>query len=114
MDADEIADEQERRVQQLRQDRQYYSQRGLGGIVRGGPALPEPELAPAIDAGYSTTQLTAKDIAGAAPDSEESGHGLSGWLNRRQKEKEEQQMRKMEKWHEIMAKKQKEKAAKQQ
>jgi hypothetical protein len=50
-------------------------------------------------------QLTAKDLVGAAP-LPDSGGGVVGWMNRRAKEKEEQQMRKMEKWNEIMLKKQ--------
>lgn len=109
MDADEIADEQERRLEQLRYDRQH--QRGLGGWARG-PVLPEPELPPMDPFGSSAPhQLTAKDIAGAAPPSMEQQSGLVGWMNRRAKEKEEHQMRKMEKWQEVMTKK-KEEAAK--
>lgn len=110
MDADEIADEQERRLQQLRMDRQQ--QRGLVGFARG-QALPEPELTPASDGGYGAPQqLTAKDIAGAAPSSSlEQQAGIAGWLARRAKEKEEQQMRKLEKWQEVMMKKQKEQEA---
>lgn len=110
MDADEIADEQERRIQELRSSRVRQSQRGLGGLARG-PNLPTPELPPATDPGLysSTSQLTAKDIAGAAPPPEGADDGLVGWMHRRAKEKEENQMRKMEKWNEVMMKKQKEK-----
>ena len=112
MDADEIADEQERRLHQLREERQkQLAQRGLGGR-----ALPEPELTPATDMYGSSApqQLTAKDIAGAAPASSSSMEqqaGIAGWLARRAKEKEEQQMRKLEKWQEIMLKKQTEQEA---
>jgi len=114
MDADQIADEQERRLQQLRYDRQQQAQRGLVGGLARGRALPEPELTPSSDIfGYSSSaapqQLTAKDIAGAAPPTEAQQSGLSGWMNRRAKEKEEQQQRKLEKWQEVMMKKQKEK-----
>ena len=113
MDADEIADEQDRRIQQLRYDRQQQTQRGLVGGFARGMALPEPELAPSSDSygyGAAPQQLTAKDIAGAAPSIPiEEQAGLSGWMARRAKEKEEQQMRKLEKWQEIMMKKQKEK-----
>lgn len=110
MDADEIADEQDRRLLQLRMARQQQAQRGLGGLVRG-VSLPEPELPPSMDGRYGSTtpQLTAKDIAGAAPPSPESEQGLIGWMNRRSKEKEEHNMRKMEKWQEVMMKKHKEK-----
>ena len=116
MDADEIADEQERRLHQLRVERQkQLSQRGLGNFARG-LTLPEPELTPATDGGYNSAppqQLTAKDIAGAAPtaSSLEQQAGIAGWLARRAKEKEEQQMRKLEKWQEVMMKKQKEQEA---
>lgn len=117
MDADEIADEQDRRIRQLRYDRQQQAQRGLVGGLARGVALPEPELPPSADAGFSSSggggapqQLTAKDIAGAAPaDAPENKTGLSGWMARRAKEKEEQQMRKLEKWQEVMMRKQKEK-----
>jgi import inner membrane translocase subunit TIM50 len=106
MDADQIADEQERRVVELRNSRIRRAQAGLGGLARGGD-LPEPELPPMGDpmSAYGTTQLTAKDIAGAAPPKEGSDAGLMGWMNRRAKEKEESQMRKMEKWNEVMMKK---------
>lgn len=111
MDADEIADEQERRIQQVRYDRDRISQRGLSGLVAGGGRnLPAPELPPMdADAALRTgpQQLTAKDIAGAAPPRDDAaGDGLMGWMNRRAKEKEEHQMRKMEKWNEVMMKKQ--------
>ena len=113
MDADQIADEQERRIQQVRYDRDRISQRGLSGLAAGARNLPEPELPPVNleDLRSSPQQLTAKDIAGAAPAPEAAGEGLTGWLNRRAKEKEEHQMRKMEKWNEVMMKKQREKAA---
>jgi len=114
MDADQIADEQARRLEELRSRRQQRSQRGLGGLARGGgDNLPEPELPPASLsdpyslAGASPQQLTAKDIAGSAPRLEDdAGGGLLGWMHRRQKEKEEHQMRKLEKWNEVMMKKQ--------
>ena len=107
MDADQIADEQARRVEELRNSRIRRAQAGLGGLARGGLDLPEPELAPVGDAmsAYGTTQLTAKDIAGAAPPKEGTDAGFIGWMNRRAKEKEESQMRKLEKWNEVMMKK---------
>jgi mitochondrial import inner membrane translocase subunit TIM50 len=114
MDADQIADEQERRIQNVRENRQKRSQQGLGRLAPRSNILPEPELPASKDYSYSssavrTQQLTAKDIAGVAPPSSESSEGLVGWMNRRAKEKEELQMRKMEKWSEVMMKKQLEK-----
>ena len=113
MDADEIADEQEERISRFRQDRQRLSQRGLGGLARGGMMsnLPEPELAPQSEYGAygSRSQLTAKDLVGAAPASEDSKSGFVGWMNQRAKEKEEMQQLKFEKWNAVMMKKQQEK-----
>ena len=119
MDADEICNEQDRRIQQIKVDRERRSQRGLSGLVtRGGAGLanlPTPELPPATTASFSSTtstpQLTAKDIAGSAPvDDLSDAGGLTGWLNRKNKEKEEHQKLKMEKWNEVlMAKQQKRK-----
>lgn len=117
MDADEIADEQDRRVQSLRQERQRRSQQGIGKLLGGGKMnLPEPELPPVEELNIpaaSPKQLTAKDIAGQAPTGPglENTGGLMGWMNRRAQEKEENQMRKMEKWNEILMKKQQQKMA---
>lgn len=109
MDADQIADEQERRIRNIREMREQRARQGLGGLARGGGHLPPPELvvdeyAPTNMS--STPQLTAKDIAGAAPPTEQETSGFIGWMHRRQKEKEEHQMRKLEKWNEVMLKKQ--------
>lgn len=115
MDADEIADEQENRISQFKQDRQRLAQRGLGGLVRGGMMdnLPAPELQPTEDYGAygSRSQLTAKDLVGAAPQSAGDEDGFMGWINRRNQEKEEQRMRKYEKWNEVMLRKQQKKEA---
>jgi NLI interacting factor-like phosphatase len=107
MDADEIAAEQDRRLEHLRQARQQ--QRGLSSLARNAANLPAPELPPMDTYGMADTppQLTAKDIVGAAPPSAEQQAGFVGWLNHRAKEKEEQNARKMEKWQEIMMKRQK-------
>lgn len=109
LDADGIADEQDRRLRLLRSERQ--KQRGVRGWTRVvGAAPPEPEKAPGVASEASRSQQpTAKDIAGAPPPTAEEQAGLVGWMNRRAKEKEEQQMRKMEKWQEVMAARQKEK-----
>jgi mitochondrial import inner membrane translocase subunit TIM50 len=122
MDADEIADEQDRRVAELRDHRVRRAQQGLGRLALGGGmarALPPPELPPASEqesayyrsnVGATPQQLTAKDIAGKAPDLlDENSDGFMGWIKRRAKEKEEHQMRKLEKWNEVMIKKQREK-----
>jgi len=106
MDADQIADEQERRIENLKVQRQRRAQRGLGALASGSRALPEPELPPAPDQQQAPQQLTAKDLVGSAPPPTDGSDGMMGWLNRRNKEKEEEQMRKMEKWNEVMLKKQ--------
>jgi import inner membrane translocase subunit TIM50 len=105
MDADEIADEMDRRVVELRFSREKVASRGLGRLARGAGDLPPPELLPASDSSLKTTQLTAKDIAGDAPPSANANVGIGGWMNRRAKDKEEHRNRKIEKWNEVMAKK---------
>ena len=109
MDADQIADEQDRRITQLRHDRHRIAQQGLGGLARGMSSLPPPEMAPSTSSFVSTPQLTAKDIAGKAPPSMAAEEGFVGWMNKRAKEKEEQKMRKMEKWSEVLQRRHKEK-----
>ena len=107
MDADEIADEYERRGAEVRQRRERVAHRGLGAFGGGSMRdyMPEPELSPELE---KTTgmpqQLTSKDLVGSAPPPT-SGGGVMGWFNRRQKEQEEEQMRKMEKWNEVMMRK---------
>lgn len=114
MDADEIADEQERRISYYRQAREERINGGLGGFAKmASKSLEfEPELSPQQSAFVSPQQLTAKDLVGAAPPSSGSSQGLMGFLNRREEEKAEENKRKFEKWNEIMMKKQKEKEAK--
>ena len=103
MDADEIADEHARRIEQFTLDRRRKAQRGLGALVRrDSDNLPPPELSPTPTG--ATQQLTSKDLVGAAPPP--TGGGMLEWLHQRSKEKEDQQMRKMEKWNEVMLKKQ--------
>jgi mitochondrial import inner membrane translocase subunit TIM50 len=124
MDADEIADEQERRWVELERSRRAEASHGLGRWARAGAVhMPAPELPPPHHDRYRSSnnkQLTAKDIAGAAPPSStgstlaDGGDGLMGFLNRRAKEKEEHQMRKMESWQKAMMKKQKEREMQQQ
>ncbi|KAL3805671.1 hypothetical protein HJC23_005915 [Cyclotella cryptica] len=114
MDADEIADEFERRVADVRIRRDQITQRGLGGFASGRD-LPPPELPPNISGGLGAgaagqqTQLTAKDLVGSAPPSESSESGVIGWLQRRQKQQEEHNKEKFGLWNEVMMKKQAEK-----
>ena len=109
MDADEIADELERRVDELKIQRLRKTERGLGSFSMAGKRhLPPPELAPERKNRNKTpAMLSSKDLVGQAPEVEQAG--VAGWLKRRQKEQEEQQMRKMEKWNEVMMKKHMEK-----
>jgi len=123
MDADEIADEQDRRIQYYRNTREEEMNRGLGGLAKMArkSVVMEPDM-PAQDpsfrpggapGGGAPQQLSAKDIVGAAPSSAGSqSSGLIGFLNRREEEKIEAQSRKFEKWNEIMLRKQKEREEK--
>lgn len=115
MDADAIADEYDRRLEQFKYERDQRTQRGLGGLAGGRGRLPPPEATPEIDYGFSTNnttpQLTSKDLVGAAPSNSADAGGMVAWMNKRAAEKEEQKMLKMEKWNEVMMKKQREKQA---
>eukprot|EP00590_Aulacoseira_subarctica_P011654 CAMPEP_0172424380 /NCGR_PEP_ID=MMETSP1064-20121228/24769_1 /TAXON_ID=202472 /ORGANISM="Aulacoseira subarctica , Strain CCAP 1002/5" /LENGTH=445 /DNA_ID=CAMNT_0013166417 /DNA_START=165 /DNA_END=1502 /DNA_ORIENTATION=+ len=113
MDADEMAQEYQRRIDRMKDERIKIAQKGLGGLAGVGKTkshMPPPELSPEevedMMEAASSPMLTSKDLVGAAPQLEgEQQEGLGGWLKKRQKEKEEEQMRKMEKWNEIMMKK---------
>lgn len=119
MDADDLAAEHERRLNQLSVHRQTH---GLGSLRRGA-ALPPPELPPtpagaaAGAAAGTTAQLTARQIAGQGPPSphlDVDAPGLMGMLNRRAKEKEEHQMRKIEHWNQVILEKRKREQEQQQ
>lgn len=119
MDADEIAAEHQRRIDALTEHREVEASRGLGAFaVSAKRNRPAPELTPmpeGADASLATPSVTAKDIVGAAPPADgivDAGDGVIGWYKRRQKEQEEDQMRKMEKWSEHFQLKQKEKMEK--
>lgn len=116
MDADEIADEHERRVDELRARREQITQKGLGSFASSKGSLPPPELPPNMQGagggGGQTQQLTAKDLVGSAPPPETSDSGVMGWLQRRQKQQEEQNKEKFGLWNEVMVKKQAEKKKK--
>jgi import inner membrane translocase subunit TIM50 len=117
MDADEIADEQERRIQYYRSTREQEMSRGLGGLAKMARKSidMEPDM-PAQDSSFRPSgaphQLSAKDIVGAAPRMESESSGLLGFLNRREEEKAESTRRKYEKWNEVMMRKQKEREEK--
>jgi hypothetical protein len=110
MDADEIATDFERRVNDLRERSRMTASRGLGSLASTSKYMPAPELPPNLpgsDGGVQ--QLTAKDLVGSAPSSEASESGVMGWLQRRQKLAEEQNKEKFELWNEVMMRKQAEK-----
>lgn len=114
MDADEIADEHERRVNELRERTQQKAQRGLGSFASSKANLPPPELPPNLQGsgGGQQQQLTAKDLVGSAPPPTSSDSGVMGWLQRRQKQQEEHNKEKFGLWNEVMMKKQAEKKKK--
>lgn len=112
MDADEIADEHERRINELRQRQNQVSQRGLGSFA-SRTNLPPPELPPNLDnSPASGPQLTAKDLVGDAPPTETEKSGVIGWLQRRQQQQEEANKEKFGLWNEVMMKKQAERQKK--
>mmetsp|Transcript_7092 Transcript_7092/g.14571 ORF Transcript_7092/g.14571 Transcript_7092/m.14571 type:complete len:459 (-) Transcript_7092:165-1541(-) len=115
MDADEIADEHERRINNLRIRRDEITHKGLGSFASAGRNgnLPPPELPPGLaEADGSQSQLTAKDLVGSAPPTESQESGVVGWLQRRQKLQEEHNREKFGLWNEVMMKKQQEKQKK--
>jgi len=114
MDADEIADEHERRVNKIRVRNDQISRRGLGSFASSRGSLPPPELTPNLQGSVDgqPQQLTAKDLVGSAPRLEMSESGVVGWLQRRQKQQEEHNKEKFGLWNEVMMKKQAEKQKK--
>lgn len=111
MDADEIADEQERRIDSFKHTREQRASRGLSGLAKSArkPMDVEPEFE-ARQGQFSSPGLTSKDLVGAPPPPAGSDKGIMGFLSRRQQDKEENDRRKFEKWNEVMLKKQKEQA----
>mmetsp|Transcript_3777 Transcript_3777/g.7921 ORF Transcript_3777/g.7921 Transcript_3777/m.7921 type:complete len:460 (+) Transcript_3777:103-1482(+) len=112
--ADHIVEEYERRLENLRTDRDRTISQGLGalGLRRKSPALPPPEFQPSKGRA-STPSITSRDLVGNAPPgfiataevAPGTGSAVS-WFKNRQKEKEEEQQRKMEKWNDVMLKRQ--------
>jgi len=116
MDADEIADELEKRVNVMKESRENRTKRGLGAYsytYLKRQVLPNPEMTPISPKEKSyrpIQQLTAKEVAGLSQDFDPNANkGIRGWLNQRHKDQEEQNIRKMEKWSEVMMKKKMEK-----
>jgi len=107
-------EEYERRLENLRTDRDRTISQGLGalGLRRKSPALPPPEFQPSKGRA-STPSITSRDLVGNAPPgfiataevAPGTGSAVS-WFKNRQKEKEEEQQRKMEKWNDVMLKRQ--------
>lgn len=128
MDADQIADEHKRRIHDLKLNRMNRQQQGFTKFFNmdASASRPAPELDPSfidldsIDAPIDGQQksLTSKDLVGAAPPTDGIDDGSTGgmmnWLKKRQKDQQEQQMLKMEKWNEVMIRKQEEKKQKEQ
>jgi len=103
MDADEIADEMERRVSRLQDIRNEG-----GGLASWSSArkmrLPKPEMAP-VDRSRvkSTGGISSKDIVGEGPSSGASTKsGFSGWLQNRQEKQAKERQEKMEHWSQLM------------
>lgn len=114
MDADQIADEFERRVNDIKINREHMTQRGLGSFASSKSHLPAPELPPSLTGtNQQSQQLTAKDLVGDAPKVNlQQESGVMGWLQRRQKQQEEHNKEKFGLWNEVMQKKQVEKKKK--
>lgn len=114
MDADEIADEHERRVADLQKARS--SQRGLSAFSGAGRRyMPEPEMKAVPESkrykgAEAQPALTSKDLVGSSPDDTSKSAGISGWMQRRQEQKQKENDEKMLHWQRIMADKQEQKA----
>jgi len=115
MDADEIAAEHKRRIQDLKLNRTQQNRQGFTKFFSLDSQRPEPELdLSLLDDDFNAPvqaqkPLTSKDLVGPAPvddDMENSAGGMMNWLKKRQKDQQEEQMLKMEKWNEVMMKKQ--------
>jgi len=113
MDADDIADEMDRRISDLRV--MESSRGGLSSFARTN--LPKPEMTPVKDRNRGTVGLSSKDLVGDAPKGSLSGEGekgLGGWLQRRQEKQQKQQMEQMEYWNMVMKEKHMEKQKEEQ
>lgn len=82
-------------------------QLGLGGFLRGRAERDSP--APDFAASAAAPGLTAKDIAGDAPEIERKKGRLFSYWDRKNKEAEEDQKRKLEAWQKVLQKKEQQK-----
>ena len=119
MDADQIAEEHARRVAEKKDEARDRAIGGLGRVAAKGLRGARREVPPdfdhwMLDSKTSNVSLTSKDLVGAAPDFAHGGGGAVSWFNDKAKEHQENQMRKHEKWNEIMIKRQMEKNKDQQ
>jgi import inner membrane translocase subunit TIM50 len=126
LDADGIAEEYQRRLDNVRNERIEQSQRGLGyfaGVGRdpyeqmgsgGGSVKLQDPTERSKESTSSKAGLTAMDLMGDVSLDGDTGQkkegGVMGWYSRRLQAKAEDQERKMEKWQEVMQKKAEEKA----
>ena len=109
-DADEIADEFEARVANIRERRNQSMRRGLGALATRDRSLPAPEMTPMKGDAFDekNTGLTSKDLVGSAPPEsavDEASSGAVGRLMKRQKLNEEQNRAKFVLWNKGMAQK---------
>lgn len=103
MEADEIVEKYNKRIQAIKDSRIGTNRRGISSFAVSSSKLPEPEMTPNPDALENMGKgLTAKDIVGVAPSTAVSEEGAIGWYKRRMIEKSEQQQRKVEKWQQHM------------
>ena len=107
MDADDIANELEQRVERLQHVRR--NKKGLGSWSAVGKMdMPQPEMAPVDRTRKQQVGISSKDIVGGgnAPgggkSSAEDARGVSGWLQRRQEQQAKEKMEKMEHWNKLM------------
>ena len=107
MDADEIANVLEERVERLQNVRR--NRRGLGSWSTAGKMdMPEPEMTPVDRSKKKPAGISSKDIVGGgnAPggstSSADDAQGVSGWLQRRQEKQAKEKMEKMEHWNKLM------------
>lgn len=107
MDADEIADVLEERVERLQNVRR--NKRGLGSWSAAGKAdMPKPEMTPVDRSRKKPAGISSKDIVGGAnapggaKSSAEDAQGVSAWLQRRQEQQAKEKMEKMEHWNKLM------------
>eukprot|EP00520_Triparma_pacifica_P006666 CAMPEP_0118649638 /NCGR_PEP_ID=MMETSP0785-20121206/9811_1 /TAXON_ID=91992 /ORGANISM="Bolidomonas pacifica, Strain CCMP 1866" /LENGTH=453 /DNA_ID=CAMNT_0006541941 /DNA_START=22 /DNA_END=1380 /DNA_ORIENTATION=+ len=112
MDADEIAEEYNRRIEDKRQQQRVQSSSGLASFARGRD-LPPPELSPQQVTLASKSGLTSKDLMGdvtGADKVEGTKKGIVGWYEERIKAKQEEQQLRNQKFQEIMQRREERKA----